>query len=117
MNNQYTISFGLEDFHRLYHSSTRSFLSEQLERFEVVTEYQGRCLTPAGDDDGRYMYWLETQSDTLLARKILEAAGHKVSELWDLAAAERNVDDGYSEPAHVLVTDYAGSWCDVEPAR
>mgnify|MGYP001626620564 FL=1 len=108
MTKQLSLTFSLEDFNSLYSASMRSFLSEQLPRFELVKDHQGRALSETMGDEGRFMYWLDTKSDTMIACKILEAAGYRVSEFWDLVYAESNIDDGWNQPPHVLVTDYAG---------
>ena len=110
MTKQLSLTFSLEDFNSLYSASMRSFLSEQLPRFELVKDHQGRALSETMGDEGRFMYWLDTKSDTMLARKILEVSGYKVSEFWDLVYAESNIDDGWNQPPHVLVTDYAGRY-------
>ena len=101
---KFTLQFGLDDFETLNHTSMQSFYSEQSDRFEWINsdifgkayndkiDLQTECIASnpkfpkAKHDLGWYMYWVGTNAlNALVAEKILQAAGHKVYRLWDLA--------------------------------
>jgi hypothetical protein len=106
-NKSYTLEFSLEDLKGLYDTSMPSFYAKQQSRFEVCSDL-GSVEEMLKKDAGHFMYYLETAGDTLIAKKILQASGFKVLELWDLEAA-------HPESRRALVTDYASSWADLDP--
>ena len=101
---KFTLQFGLDDFETLNHTSMQSFYSEQSDRFEWINsdifgkayndkiDLQTECVASnpkfpqAKHDIGWYMYWVGTNAlNALVAEKILQAAGHTVYRLWDMA--------------------------------
>ena len=100
----FALQFGLDDFELLHHTSMHSFYSEQSDRFEWINsdhfgkdyhdeiDLQTECIATNPEypnnksDVGWYMYWIgENALNALTAEKILQAAGHTVYRLWDLA--------------------------------
>lgn len=101
---KFTLQFGLDDFELLTNTSMKSFYTEQSERFEWINsdqfgkEYSDEidlkteCIVTdpkypnCRSDVGWYMYWIgENALTALTAEKILQADGHTVYRLWDLA--------------------------------
>ena len=118
---KFTLEFGLSDFESLNHTSTQSFYSQQSDRFEWNNsqhfgknyndkiDLQTKCVATdpkfpqAKHDLGWYMYWIGTNDlNALVAEKILQAAGHKVYRLWDLAENP--------EPEWCLLCDYQSKY-------
>jgi len=95
---QVTLKFELDDIDGLYHTSTRSFYFEQIDRFESMKDLP----VPFEKDEGNYMYYMDGSATALLFTKILNALGHKTYMLNDLAKEDPN--------EYVVLTDYAGSW-------
>tara|TARA_R110000751_G_scaffold150543_2_gene255504 strand:- start:766 stop:1071 length:306 start_codon:yes stop_codon:yes gene_type:complete len=98
MSNQVTLKFELDDIDGLYHTSTRSFYFEQIDRFENMKDLP----VPFTKDKGNYMYWMDGSASVLLFTKILNGFGHKTAVINDLVKEEVN--------EYVVLTDYAGSW-------
>ena len=108
-----TLSFDMDDFNFLVHTSTTAFFWEKPLRFEVLRSSEGvkeydehlHLRVPQEDKEGWYMYWVGNGSggsdtDALLAWKILLSQGYEGHLLWDCAADE--LRDG----CHVILTDY-----------
>ena len=121
MTDKFTLEFGIDDFGSIYHTSMRSFYSEQSDRFEWnnakqfgkkyndLIDLQSENFAPdpkfpeVSYDKGWYMYWIGTNAlNMLVAEKILLASGYKVYRLWDM------VDN--PEPEWCLLTDFASNW-------
>ena len=121
MTDKFTLEFGIDDFETLHQTSTRSFYSEQSDRFEWnnseqfgkkyndLIDLQSENFVPdpkypqAIYDKGWFMYYMGTNDlNMLVAEKILLAAGYKVFRLWDMV---ENPD-----PEWCLLTDFAGNW-------
>ena len=93
-----SLKFEIDDIYGLYHTSTRSFYFEQIDRFESIKDLS----VPFKKDKGNYMYWMDGSANALLFTKILNGFGYKTFVINDLAK------DKYDE--YVVLTDYAGSW-------
>ena len=121
MTDKFTLEFGIDDFETLHQTSTRSFYSEQSDRFDWknseqfgkkyndLIDLQSENFVPdpkypqAIYDKGWFMYYMGTNDlNMLVAEKILLAAGYKVFRLWDMV---ENPD-----PEWCLLTDFAGNW-------
>ena len=92
------IEFDIKDVFGLYHTSTRSFYFEQIDRFEELSD-KPKVFT---QDKKLFMYWMEGYASILLFTKILNAFGYKTFVLNDLAKEEVN--------DYVVLTDFAGNW-------
>ena len=106
-----TLSFDMDDFQFLAHTSMAAFFWKQRDRFEVLRSSEGGMAhdadIPQEGKDGWYMYWIGNGSggsdtDALLAWKILLSQGHDGYLLWDCA------EDGLRDGCHVILTDYVG---------
>jgi len=121
MTDKFTLEFGIDDFETLHQTSTRSFYSEQSDRFDWknseqfgkkyndLIDLQSENFVPdpkypqAIYDKGWFMYYMGTNDlNMLVAEKILLAAGYKVFRLWDM--------DENPDPEWCLLTDFAGNW-------
>ena len=103
MSDKFTLEFSLDDFISLSNTITGSFYSQQDDRFECHNTEQFKMIDEhtidlqakrvpknpeypkAKQDEGYYMYWVGSDLNSLIALKILRAAGHKACRLWDLA--------------------------------
>jgi len=102
MSKEITLKFNIDDIYGLYHTSTRSFYFDQIDRFETVSD----SPIPFTKDKGGYMYWMEGYANVLLFTKILSSFGYKVFILNDLAKEELN--------EYVVLTDFMGSWSEFD---
>ena len=102
MSKEITLKFDIDDIYGLYHTSTRSFYFEQIDRFETVSDFP----IPFKKDKGGYMYWMDGYANVLLFTKILSGFGYKVFILNDLAKEELN--------EYVVLTDFMGSWSEFD---
>ena len=97
------IEYTLDDFDRLYHTSSESIYEDQWNRFETNnSSYEKLKLDP-----GRkyLMYWLSQHEKltAILTMKVLKAKGFDAYMLWDM----------YSSPSPdwCIMTDYRSkSW-------
>ena len=106
-----TLSFDMDDFKFLSHTSMAAFFWEQRDRFEVLRSSEGEMAydadIPREGKDGWYMYWIGngrggSDTDALLAWKILLSQGYEGYLLWDCA------EDGIRDGCHVILTEYVG---------
>jgi len=118
MTDKFTLEFSIDDFGSLYHTSMRSFYSEQSYRFEwnnaeqfgkkyndlIDLQSENIEISNTTYDKGWYMYWIGTNDlNMLVAEKILLAAGYKVYRLWDMVENP--------EPEWCLLTNFTSkSW-------
>jgi hypothetical protein len=105
------LSFDMDDFKFLSHTSMAAFFWEQQDRFEVLRSSKGEVAydadIPQEGKDGWYMYWIGNGSggsdtDALLAWKILLSQGYDGYLLWDCT------EDGMRDGCHVILTEYVG---------
>lgn len=81
MTTQVQLMFTNEDAVLLYHTSCRSFVRSQPDRFELLVgaaPFSGPCL------DGT-LFWCDTRADALLLRAYESAAGFDTAILRDFA--------------------------------
>jgi len=97
-----SLKFEIDDIYGLYHTSTRSFYFDQIDRFETISN----SPIPLKKDKGNYMYWMDGYANILLFTKILTSFGYKTFILNDLAKEDPN--------EYVVLTDYAGSWSEFD---
>jgi hypothetical protein len=117
MADKFTLEFSIDDFGSIYHTSMRSFYSEQSDRFEwnnaeqfgkkyndqIDLQSENIEISNTTYDKGWYMYWLGTNAlNMLVAEKILLASGYKVYRLWDMVENP--------EPEWCLLTDFGSNW-------
>jgi hypothetical protein len=108
MSKQVTLNFEIDDIDGLYHTSTRSFYYDQIDRFEIIKNVPATFLVDEHGawhierDKGNYMYWLDGYASVLLFTKILNAFRYSTAILSDLASEEVN--------EYVVLTDFAGNW-------
>jgi hypothetical protein len=98
MSDKITLSFELDDIYGLWHSSTRSFYFDQIDRFESMRDVPEAIKK----DESHYMYWLDGYAGVLLFTKVLNALGYSTVVLHDCASEEVN--------EYVVLTDFAGNW-------
>ena len=98
MSKQVTLNFDIDDVYGLWHTSTRSFYFDQIDRFETIKDLPATFEK----DKGLYMYWLDGYAGVLLFIKILDAFGYSTAVLDDIASEEVN--------KYVVLTDFSGGW-------
>tara|TARA_B100001250_G_C19069896_1_gene473837 strand:- start:154 stop:462 length:309 start_codon:yes stop_codon:yes gene_type:complete len=98
MSKQVTLNFDIDDVYGLWHTSTRSFYFDQIDRFETIKDLPATFEK----DKGLYMYWLDGYAGVLLFIKILDAFGYSTAVLDDMASEEVN--------QYVVLTDFSGGW-------
>ena len=98
MSDQITLNFEIDDIHGLWHTSTRSFYYDQINRFESIKDVPATFE----EDKGHYLYWLDGYAGVLLFTKVLNAFGYSTAVLSDAASEEVN--------EFVVLTDFAGNW-------
>ena len=98
MSKQVTLNFDIDDVYGLWHTSTRSFYFDQIDRFETIKDLPATFEK----DKGLYMYWLDGYAGVLLFIKILDAFGYSTAVLDDMASEEVN--------QYVVLTDFSGVW-------
>ena len=98
MSKQVTLNFDIDDVYGLWHTSTRSFYFDQIDRFETIKDVPATFEK----DKGLYMYWLDGYAGVLLFIKILDAFGYSTAVLDDMASEEVN--------QYVVLTDFSGGW-------
>ena len=99
MSKQITLSFELDDIYGLWHTSTRSFYFDQIDRFEAIRAMKSESIK---GDEGNYMYWIDGYASVLLFTKVLNALGYSTIVLTAAALEEIN--------EYVVLTDFAGNW-------
>ena len=100
MSKQVTLNFEIDDVFGLYHTSTRSFYFDQIDRFEELSDKPIHKIFK--QDKKMFMYWMDGYASVLLFTKILNAFGYFTLVLNDLASEEVN--------EYVVLTDFAGNW-------
>jgi len=98
MSKQVTLNFDIDDVYGLWHTSTRSFYFDQIDRFETIKDLPATFEK----DKGLYMYWLDGYAGVLLFIKILNAFGYSTAVLDDMASEEVN--------QYAVLTDFSGGW-------
>ena len=98
MSKQVTLNFDIDDVYGLWHTSTRSFYFDQIDRFETIKDLPATFEK----DKGLYMYWLDGYAGVLLFIKTLDAFGYSTAVLDDMASEEVN--------QYVVLTDFSGGW-------
>ena len=104
MSKQVTLNFEIDDVFGLYHTSTRSFYFDQIDRFEELSDKPIHKIFK--QDKKMFMYWMDGYANILLFTKILTSFGYKIFILNDLAKEDPN--------EYVVLTDYAGSWSEFD---
>ena len=99
MSKKITLNFELDDIYGLWHTSTRSFYFDQIDRFEAMRAVKSEAIQA---DEGNYMYWIDGYASVLLFTKVLNAFGHSTIILTDAASEDAN--------EYVVLTDFAGNW-------
>tara|TARA_R100001244_G_scaffold69707_1_gene56819 strand:- start:954 stop:1277 length:324 start_codon:yes stop_codon:yes gene_type:complete len=106
MSKKITLNFELDDIYGLWHTSTRSFYFDQIDRFEAMRAVKSEAIQA---DEGNYMYWIDGYASVLLFTKVLNAFGHSTIILTDAASEDAN--------EYVVLTDFAGNWDSEEGSK
>ena len=99
MSKKITLSFELDDIYGLWHTSTRIFYFDQIDRFEAMRAMKSESIK---GDEGNFMYWIDGWASVLLFTKVLNALDYSTIVLTDAASEEIN--------EYVVLTDFAGNW-------